>query len=258
MAAGPFYYLYGVTAQGIPSQWDLAGIGSPPAPVTALEHGDLAVVISPVADPVVDPSRINAAGHERVVTGIMAAHTIIPFALGHVMPLTAIRHLLDATRAQCHELLALFDGKIEVGLKAYWRKEAYLPDIETPEIRALTQRVSHRSGPEAEAVQAQVGALVQEATEAKRAEYLGKIYEPLADAAVAARLGDTLVPRMIFNAAFLVERSCEEQFDQLVNAVAALYLDQMEFSYTGPWPPYHFVTLHIQLQQGEGAGAFTG
>ena len=54
---------------------------------------------------------------------------------------------------------------------------------------------------------------------------------------------------MIMNAAFLVERDKASQFDQKVTEIAQRYEGKLSFRYTGPWPPWNFVTIRLQLER---------
>jgi len=51
------------------------------------------------------------------------------------------------------------------------------------------------------------------------------------------------------NAAFLVERERAELFDRRVQEIAQRHEGKLSFRYTGPWPPYNFVTIRLQLER---------
>jgi hypothetical protein len=51
------------------------------------------------------------------------------------------------------------------------------------------------------------------------------------------------------NAAFLVEREREGEFDSAVNKIARKYGQRLKFKYTGPWPPYNFVNIRLKLER---------
>jgi hypothetical protein len=51
------------------------------------------------------------------------------------------------------------------------------------------------------------------------------------------------------NAAFLVGREKQDQFDQKVHEIGKRYEGKLSFKYTGPWPPYNFVTIRLQLER---------
>jgi hypothetical protein len=53
---------------------------------------------------------------------------------------------------------------------------------------------------------------------------------------------------MIMNAAFLVARDREAEFDVRVKEIGAKY-ETLKFKYTGPWPPYNFVNIRLKLER---------
>jgi hypothetical protein len=53
---------------------------------------------------------------------------------------------------------------------------------------------------------------------------------------------------MIMNAAFLVSRQHEGDFDNRVKRIGARY-ESLNFKYTGPWPPYNFVNIRLKLER---------
>ncbi len=48
---------------------------------------------------------------------------------------------------------------------------------------------------------------------------------------------------MVLNAAFLIFKRNEGEFDNIVGAAIKKYEDTLEFSYSGPWPPYNFISM---------------
>ena len=54
---------------------------------------------------------------------------------------------------------------------------------------------------------------------------------------------------MIVNAAFLVEKSEEAEFDQRVNELGAKYTNKIKFKYVGTVPPFNFVNLVIKTEE---------
>ena len=54
--------------------------------------------------------------------------------------------------------------------------------------------------------------------------------------------------KMIMNAAFLVHRDKEEDFDLRIKEIASHY-EKLTFKYTGPWPPYNFVNIRLKLER---------
>jgi hypothetical protein len=95
----------------------------------------------------------------------------------------------------------------------------------------------------------QLGRMVEQALADKSDTYVRDIYEYLREAAIASRSNKPIGEKMIMNAAFLVGRDRATIFDQKVQEIALRYEGKLSFRYTGPWPPYNFVTIRLQLER---------
>jgi hypothetical protein len=78
--------------------------------------------------------------------------------------------------------------------------------------------------------------------------YLKYADEGLRAICVASRDNKPIGDKMIMNAAFLIERERETEFDAAVNRIAKKFGDPLNFKYTGPWPPYNFVNIRLKLE----------
>jgi hypothetical protein len=78
--------------------------------------------------------------------------------------------------------------------------------------------------------------------------YVAEIFEELRDVSVASRANRPIGDKMIMNAAFLIRRDKEAEFDARVKAIAAKR-ENLTFKYTGPWPPYNFVNIRLKLER---------
>ena len=58
---------------------------------------------------------------------------------------------------------------------------------------------------------------------------------------------------MIMNAAFLVDRGTADLFDRKVQEIGKRFEGKLKFGYSGPWPPYNFVTIRLQLERSASA-----
>jgi hypothetical protein len=94
----------------------------------------------------------------------------------------------------------------------------------------------------------QLGRMIDKALEERSVEYVREIYETLRAICVASRDNKPIGDKMIMNAAFLLEREREAEFDAAVNRVARKFGDRLNFKYTGPWPPYNFVNIRLKLE----------
>jgi hypothetical protein len=95
----------------------------------------------------------------------------------------------------------------------------------------------------------QLGRMIDKSLAERSTQYVREIYEALRAVCVASRDNQPIGDKMIMNAAFLVERNREAEFDSVVNRIARKYGKRLKFKYTGPWPPYNFVNIRLKLER---------
>jgi hypothetical protein len=94
----------------------------------------------------------------------------------------------------------------------------------------------------------QYGRMIDAALQARSERYVAEVFRVLRDVSVASRSNKPIGDRMIMNAAFLVARDMEGDFDARVKDIGQRY-DKLTFKYTGPWPPYNFVNIRLKLER---------
>ena len=95
----------------------------------------------------------------------------------------------------------------------------------------------------------QLGRLIDSALEEIGERYVADIHDALKPVTVASRSNKPIGDRMILNAAFLVERAREQEFDECVKEASRRREDLLSFKYSGPWPPYNFVNIKLKLEK---------
>jgi hypothetical protein len=230
------------------------GIGAEPALVHTVNHKELAAVVSDTPVEVFDATRENVLAHERVNETVMRAHTVLPMSFGTVFKTRDdIVELLRGAYDAFHDVLAKIEGKLEFGLKVLWERELMLSGIEAEDedVRRLKGEISSQKGSTYFA-RMQYGRLVEAALETLSERYVREIFDELRPVSVASRANKPIGDRMIMNAAFLVARDREAEFDAKVKEVGARF-EKLTFKYTGPWPPYNFVNIRLKLERASGA-----
>jgi hypothetical protein len=180
-------------------------------------HKNLAAVVSEVFlhSPSLPASPRNVIAHERVNEFVMREHAVIPMTFGTIFKTKDdIMQLLSTAEEEFSDVLAKMENKVEWGLKVLldenndkWRKSQTLEEI--------------------------------------RKEMESKIGTMLRPVAVNARYNETIGEKMIVNAAFLVSRDQQGDFDARIKLIASRF-PYLMFKYTGPWPPYNFVNLRLE------------
>ncbi|HYN86809.1 MAG TPA: GvpL/GvpF family gas vesicle protein [Pyrinomonadaceae bacterium] len=249
-------YVYCIIETKEPRSFGPVGIGGRGDEVYTVHYDGLAAVVSNTPLVVYDPTRENVFAHEQVNETVMREFTVLPMAFGVLFRTEEdIIELMRGTYDALRDVLAKMEGKVEFGLKVNWDRERIIAEIEeeSEEIRNLKEQITSRTATSTYFARMQLGRLVETALTDKADAYVREVYSILRDTAVASRANKPIGDRMIMNAAFLVEREREQEFDTKVKEIAAKYEGKLSFKYTGPWPPYNFVHIRLKLERGEGA-----
>lgn len=228
------------------------GMGGQGETVYTVHHDDLAAVVSRTPVFIFDPTRENALAHEHVIETVMKNYTIIPMSFGTVFRTEQdIREVLRSIYASLTDVLKQMSGKLEFGLKVTWDRDRVIEELkhENEEIRRFQQELTRKQLQSTYFARMQMGRMIEKALGERATEYLRSIYAALRPVCVASRDNKPIGDKMIVNAAFLVEREREAEFDAAVDEIARRFGDRLNFKYTGPWPPYNFVNIRLKLEK---------
>ncbi|MDO8674089.1 MAG: GvpL/GvpF family gas vesicle protein [Dehalococcoidia bacterium] len=238
--------------------FDAVAIGNGAGVVRTISHEGLAAVVSDSPVKHYESTRQYMMAHQRVIETVMREFTLLPVRFSTITstesadPLGDIRKLLSARFEEFHGLLRDLEGKVELGLKAFWRDEkAIFEEIvaDNADIRKLRNSLSGKS-PEAIRFDGiPLGRLVKEALGRKRSQEAAGILLPLQPIAHRVQENDTLVDRAILNAAFLVDKEQEQDFDRAIRELDERWSNRIAFKYVGPVPPYNFVNIVVNWQE---------
>jgi len=241
--AEPGIYVYSIIECAEPRSFGTQGIGGRGDDVYTVHYKDLAAVVSRTPLVVYDPTRENVLAHVHVneVT-IEEGFTPVPMSFGTLFKTEKdIVEFLEDTYDALRDVLVKMKDKLEFGLRVNWAREEVLAEIEE-EISKSQQSSTYFA-------RKQLGRMVEQALADKSDAYVRDIYEYLREAAIASRSNKPIGDKMIMHAAFLVQRDKASTFDQKVTEIAQRYEGKLSFRYTGPWPPYNFVTIRLQLER---------
>ena len=226
------------------------GIGGRNASVRTIAFRDLVALVSDVPSLNLQFTRENLLDHQRVLDEVLSRSDVLPFSFGTVADSDdEIRDvLLRGGFDALHEQLEYVRGCVELEVKAIWEEERLFAEIaeENEEVRGLRDLIAQLPNEDASLEKITLGQLTEAEIESKSAweadALLGVFEQHAIDFIVSPNLKDT----MLLNAAFLVERSREAEFDGVVDTLAAANAGRMTFSYVGPLPPYSFVNLEFE------------
>jgi hypothetical protein len=243
-------YVYCVIRTSQTLHFGTIGIGTDSSEVHTVNYKDIAAVVSDTPIELYEPTRQNVLAHEHVNEAVMRKHTVIPMSFGTVFKTRDdIHELLRSAYEAFKDVLVKMEDKLEFGLKVLWDRDAILGEIEEEDedIRRLKREISVQKGSTYFA-RMQYGRLVDAALQARSEQYVAEIFGELRGVSVASRANRPIGDKMIMNAAFLIQRDKEGEFDARVKAVAAKR-ENLTFKYTGPWPPYNFVNIRLKLER---------
>jgi hypothetical protein len=243
-------YVYCIIQTTEPRRFGPIGIGTDPAEVHTVSYQDIAAVVSDTPLEVYDPTRENVLAHERVNEAVMRDYTVIPMSFSTVFKTSEdIVELLRSAYDAFRDVLVKMQDKLEFGLKVLWEPETVIREIEKEDenLRLLRQEISNQKGSTYFA-RMQYGRLVDSLLQESSEKLVSEIFDTLGAVSVASRTNKPIGDKMILNAAFLVARDREPDFDAKVKEIDARY-ENLILKYTGPWPPYNFVNIRLKLER---------
>jgi len=250
-------YVYCIIESTEPRTFGGIGLGGRGDEVFTVHYRDLAAVVSKAPLMVYDPTRENALTHEHVNEVVMIDNgfTPVPMSFGTLFKTESdTMEFLKDTYDALRDVLMKMKDKLEFGLKVNWDRDEVLAEIErdNEEIRRLKDEIVNNQHASTYFARMQLGRLVEQALADRSDQFVRDIYASLEDAAIASRSNKVIGDKMIMNAAFLVARESSDAFDAKVHDIGKKYEGRLSFRYTGPWPPYNFVTIRLQLERSAG------
>ncbi len=249
-------YVYGIIESREGVTFGKMGIGGSGEMVYTVNYNDIAAVVSKTDVYIFDPTRENALAHEHVIETVMKSYTIIPMSFGTVFRTDDdIKEVLRSIYASLKDVLKQMAGKVEFGLKVNWDRDQVIEELkrEDEEIHRFNQEITRKHLQSTYLARMQLGRMIDKALVERSAQYVREIYDSLRSVCVASRDNKPIGDKMIMNAAFLIDRQRETDFDEAVNKIARKFGDRLNFKYTGPWPPYNFVNIRLKLERGTGS-----
>jgi hypothetical protein len=246
-------YMYCIIRCSEPRQFTNLGIGERGDIVDTVNYENLAVVVS--NSPIIeyDTSRRNMMAHTRVLEEVMQEFTVLPIRFSTVAPsVEDVREqLLKRRFGEINGLLAEMEGRIEMGLKAFWYEGIIFEEIvrEDPTIRKLRDKLIGRPSEETYYERIRLGEMIETSMWKKRDGDAEKILEQLRPLAYETRANKVISDRMVLNGAFLIDRNQEATFDAAIQQLDDKMGSRLMFKYVGPVPPYNFVDIVIHWDE---------
>lgn len=238
----------------------------PEAPVEPLVQGDLMAFVSSVPEDRFGADAFRAAlkdtewlktrilAHERVLEDLRASHTVVPFRFGTIYrDSSRVSDALARHRFELSASLGRIRGASEWGVKLYCDGAALRRRLaaESAALRETGEALAQASPGAGFFLQKKLAKALDGEAGAAVAAWVDRIHRSLdgcARESVATELQPPAVhgrpADMVMNAAYLVADDRRMQFRRKLARLNEQFSRHgFEHELTGPWPPYHFVSL---------------
>ena len=210
---------------------------------------DIAAVVS--NSPIIKyrVSRENTLAHEKAIEEVMKEYTVLPVRFATIAEdEEEVKKILEREYSKFKDLLNSMKDKKELGLKAIFKEDVIYKDIleKNKELRILKEKVAALPPEKTYFKRAEIGEMVEAALRREKEIYKKDILDALSYLAAEVKTNSSYWELMIINAAFLVEKYKEAEFDQKVNELEAKYSSKIKLKYIGKVPPFNFVNLVVK------------
>lgn len=248
-------YIYCIINASQDRNFGPIGIGGRGDEVCTIGYNDLSMVVSghPVVKFVVN--RENMLAHQKVIEKVMSEFdSVLPVRFGTVAATCdEVRNLLDKRYREFKNALINMEHKIELNVKGIWKN---MNDIfkeiteENKEIKKARDKISNLKS-QTPNLKMEVGRMVQDALARKKEKEADTITDLLRKSACDYRINNVMGDWMFMNAAFLVDKGREKEFDNIMHDLGEEYQNRIKFMYTGPFPVFNFVNIIIYPEEWE-------
>ena len=244
-------YIYCVILSGQPPRLDAPGIGPSGNELFSVGAGELCAVVSRSPFQKFKMSRDNLLTHERAIESVMETHTVLPVRFATMAENEEkVRRILRKEAERFSALLREMEGRKELGLKALFHAEKIYAQIVAQDRDIKRARASLEGRPPNSIYlqKMELGRKVEQALERERDKHRAEILDCLSPLAVEVKTAKLYGEMMILNAAFLVAREREEEFDRKMAELDGRFSGLITWRYTGNLPPFNFVNVILNAE----------
>ena len=228
------------------------GIGGRGDEIYAIHFNDIAAVVSNSPIKTYAISRDNTFIHENAIEEVMKKHVVLPVRFSTIAKNEEkVKSILENEYSKFKELFKKIKNKKELGLMAIFRKDVIYDEILRvyENIRILKKKIIALAPEKTHHQRREIGNLVEQALIEQTGKYKEEMLNVLTPLADETKENNTYGEGMILNAAFLVKKSKEPDFDKKVNELDERLRSMIKFKYTGTIPPFNFVNIVIKTSE---------
>jgi len=249
-------YIYCVIETKQERNFGPIGIGERGDEVLTIGYDDLSMVVSSYPMARISMNRENMLSHQKVIEKAMDEFdSVLPVRFGTIAASAdEIRGLLDRRYREFKSALIDMNHKVELGVKGLWKNmDVIFNEIveANREVKSLKQKIAGDESGCNTKLKIKVGKMVEQALQKKKEQEAEKIVDALRRTAFDHKLNKTIGDEMFINAAFLVDKGREKEFDNIMDDLNEDYKDRIKFMYAGPLPVFNFVDIVIYPEEWE-------
>lgn len=244
-------YMYGIVAESSRREFGPIGIGNRGNIVYTLPFQGLAVIVSNAPIVKYPVTRDNTLAHARVLEMAMQDYTILPVRYCTIAEEEEIiiEKVLKPRYQEFMDVLRQMDGKMELGVRARWTDMgAIFAEVveENKEVKAIKEALlREKSEQRRYGGKIKLGEMVQKALEAKQKREADELLDALKPLSHDYKVNATYGDMNLLNAAFLVAKEREGEFDRKMQELEREYGARKQLKYVGPIAPYNFVEVVV-------------
>ncbi len=241
-------YLYGITLASETKPALPPGIAG--AAVDLVIEGPLAAVVTRLEADKIRPQRANLAAHHQVLRDLAAHQPVLPVAFGTMADgLKHLREILGRNRDTLIERLQVLQGTVEMMLKIFWETANIFEFFvaSNQELEQMRNRLFRPGKNPTFEEKLALGKMFETLVQENRQRHTARVTKALAPYCIEVRTMDCSEERMIMKLACLVKKGRIEQWEKGVEETARLFDNHYCFQYSGPWAPYNFAEVNLEL-----------
>jgi hypothetical protein len=240
-------YLYGIIDSSGMIAESIYGLEA--SSVYNIPYRDIGAVVSEISQPIRVVSERVVLEHEAVAEKLMEKFTVLPVRLLTILEgRENVLSMMDGYYDDFSDNLGGLRGKVEFGIKVVWpanrvknriistygtkSRHGHLLD-DSVERRFVREKFEeHR---------------IDRAFREKAHRYINAMDVFLGKFAAAKKLETLRTENLLLSAVYLVTKDNQDNFRKAFEHIRTVCKD-LKYLFSGPWPPYHFVTLRRKSQ----------
>ena len=241
-------YIYGIidAQDGLP----VSQPGIDNGAVETVETGGLAAVVTRVGRRKIRPQRANLAAHHKLLHQLVQQQAVIPCAFGMVAAgEEQLREVLHANYDALLPQLDRFRGKAEMSLSVYWNTSNIFEFFVAgnQELQRMRDRVFRPGREPSMEERLELGKLFESLLRDCRERHTKQVIDTLTPCCAEIRAVDPGTEQMIMKLVCLVPHDRQACFEDGIQEAARKFDDHYSFKYSGPWAPFDFVDVTLDL-----------